>query len=42
VYGKSNNGGLFNPIFDEHIQSIGCVVIDPSKTKNIWYWRNMD
>jgi hypothetical protein len=30
-YGKSNDGGAFNPIFDEHIQSIGCVAIDPSK-----------
>jgi len=35
---KSNNGGAsFNPIFDEHIQSIGCVAIDPSKPdQNIW------
>jgi hypothetical protein len=38
VYGKSNDGGAsFNPIFDEHIQSIGCVAIDPSKPdQNIW------
>lgn len=35
---KSNDGGAsFNPIFDEHIQSIGCVAIDPSKPdQNIW------
>jgi photosystem II stability/assembly factor-like uncharacterized protein len=35
---KSNDGGAsFNPIFDENIQSIGCVAIDPSKPdQNIW------
>lgn len=35
---KSNDGGAsFNPIFDEHIQSIGCVAVDPSKPdQNIW------
>lgn len=35
---KSNDGGAsFNPIFDEHIQSIGCVTVDPSKPdQNIW------
>jgi len=35
---KSNDGGAsFKPIFDEHIQSIGCIAIDPSKPdQNIW------
>ena len=35
---KSNNGGAsFTPVFDEHIQSIGCIAIDPSKPdQNIW------
>ena len=35
---KSNNGGAsFTPIFDEHIQSIGCIAIDPSNPdRNIW------
>jgi photosystem II stability/assembly factor-like uncharacterized protein len=35
---KSNDGGAsFNAIFDENIQSIGCVAIDPSKPdQNIW------
>ncbi len=35
---KSGNGGAsFAPIFDEHIQSIGCIAIDPSKPdQNIW------
>jgi photosystem II stability/assembly factor-like uncharacterized protein len=35
---KSNDGGAsFNSIFDEHIQSIGCIAIDPSKPdQNIW------
>ncbi len=35
---KSNDGGAsFAPIFDEHIQSIGCIAIDPSKPdQNIW------
>ena len=35
---KSNNGGAsFTPVFDEHIQSIGCIAIDLSKPdQNIW------
>ncbi|TDE30578.1 hypothetical protein E0I61_06195 [Flavobacterium ranwuense] len=35
---KSYDGGAsFAPIFDGHIQSIGCVAIDPSKPdQNIW------
>ncbi|MES2811669.1 MAG: hypothetical protein V4670_04290 [Bacteroidota bacterium] len=35
---KSNDGGAsFKSVFDEHIQSIGCVTIDPSKPdQNIW------
>lgn len=35
---KSNDGGAsFNSVFDDHIQSIGCVAIDPSKPdQNIW------
>lgn len=35
---KSGNGGAsFAPIFDEHIQSIGCVALDPSNPdNNIW------
>lgn len=35
---KSNNGGAsFTSIFDEYIQSIGCISIDPSKPdQNIW------
>jgi photosystem II stability/assembly factor-like uncharacterized protein len=35
---KSGDGGAsFSPIFDEHIQSIGCIAIDPSKPdQNIW------
>ncbi len=35
---KSGNGGAsFAPIFDEHIQSIGCIAIDPNKPdQNIW------
>jgi len=35
---KSYDGGAsFAPIFDENIQSIGCVAIDPSKPdQNIW------
>ena len=33
---KSNNGGAtFNPIFDEHCQSIGAVEIDPSNPDNV-------
>ncbi len=35
---KSGNGGAsFAPIFDEHIQSIGCIAVDPNKPdQNIW------
>ncbi len=35
---KSNDGGAsFTSLFDDHIQSIGCVAIDPSKPdQNIW------
>ena len=35
---KSNDGGAsFKSIFDEHIQSIGCITVDPSKPdQNIW------
>jgi len=35
---KSTDGGVqFNPIFDKHIQSIGCVAVDPNEPdKNIW------
>ncbi len=35
---KSQDGGvMFNPIFDKHCQSIGCVAIDPvNPDKTIW------
>ena len=35
---KSNNGGAsYTSIFDDYIQSIGCIAIDPSKPdQNIW------
>ncbi|HEU4496680.1 MAG TPA: hypothetical protein VFR70_06480 [Flavobacterium sp.] len=35
---KSGDGGAsFTPVFDEHIQSIGCIAVDPSKPdQNIW------
>ena len=37
VWKSSDGGATFAPIFDEHIQSIGCVAIDPSKPdQNIW------
>jgi photosystem II stability/assembly factor-like uncharacterized protein len=37
VWKSVDGGASFNPIFDEHIQSIGCVAIDPSKPdQNIW------
>ena len=35
---KSNDGGAtFNPIFDEYIQSIGTVTLDPNDPDNIIY-----
>ena len=37
VWKSGNGGATFAPIFDEHIQSIGCITIDPSKPdQNIW------
>ncbi len=37
VWKSSDGGASFSPIFDEHIQSIGCVAVDPSKPdNNIW------
>ena len=37
VWKSIDGGASFSPIFDEHIQSIGCVAIDPSKPdQNIW------
>ena len=35
VWKSSNGGATFNPIFDEHCQSIGSVEIDPSNPDNI-------
>jgi photosystem II stability/assembly factor-like uncharacterized protein len=37
VWKSSDGGASFNPIFDEHIQSIGCIALDPNKPdQNIW------
>jgi photosystem II stability/assembly factor-like uncharacterized protein len=37
VWKSGDGGATFAPIFDEHIQSIGCIAIDPSKPdQNIW------
>lgn len=34
---KSKDGGVgFEPIFDEHNQSIGAIKIDPNKQQNVW------
>jgi len=34
---KSKDGGIgFEPIFDDHNQSIGAVTIDPNNPENIW------
>ena len=34
---KSTNGGTsFKPIFDKHIQSIGCITIDQNNPETIW------
>lgn len=33
---KSNDGGvMFNSIFDDYCQSIGCVTVDPNKPDNV-------
>jgi photosystem II stability/assembly factor-like uncharacterized protein len=37
VWKSSDGGASFAPIFDKHIQSIGCVTIDPNNPDNtIW------
>lgn len=37
VWKSADGGASFNPIFDEQIQSIGCIAVDPSKPdNNIW------
>jgi photosystem II stability/assembly factor-like uncharacterized protein len=36
VWRSRNGGATFDPIFDQHIQSIGAVRIDPSNSKTIW------
>ncbi len=34
---KSENGGMsFKSIFDEHIQSIGCLTVDPNDPETVW------
>lgn len=34
---KSEDGGInFSPIFDDHIQSIGSITVDPNNPKTIW------
>jgi hypothetical protein len=38
VYGNRNDAGTtFNPIFDDHSQSIGAVAIDPNDPDNVIY-----
>ena len=33
---KSNDGGvMFNPIFDDYCQSIGCIAVDPNQPDNV-------
>jgi len=34
---KSTDGGVtYKPVFDDHIQSIGAIKIDPSNTETVW------
>ncbi len=34
---KSTNGGVsFDPVFDDYVQSIGCVTVDPNDPKTVW------
>jgi photosystem II stability/assembly factor-like uncharacterized protein len=35
VWKSSNGGATYNPIFDEHCQSIGAVEVDPSNPENV-------
>lgn len=37
VWKSSDGGAMFNSVFDDHCQSIGCVAVDPSDPNNtIW------
>ena len=36
VWKSTDHGTTFKPVFDEHIQSIGAVTIDPSKPSTVW------
>jgi photosystem II stability/assembly factor-like uncharacterized protein len=36
VWRSRDDGTTFRPVFDEHIQSIGAVKIDPEKPNTIW------
>lgn len=35
VWKSADGGASFSPIFDKHIQSIGCVTIDPNNPDNV-------
>ena len=35
VWKSSDGGASFNPIFDKHIQSIGCVTVDPNNPDQV-------
>lgn len=36
VWRSTDGGTTFKPIFDEHIQSIGAIRIDPGNAKRVW------
>src|SRR5438105_14423701 len=36
VWKSTDDGTTFKPVFDEHIQSIGAIAIDPSNKEIVW------
>src|SRR5256714_14458696 len=36
VWKSTDDGTTFKPVFDEHIQSIGAIAIDPSNKETVW------
>jgi photosystem II stability/assembly factor-like uncharacterized protein len=36
VWRSTDGGNTFKPVFDEHVQSIGAIRIDPSNARTVW------
>jgi photosystem II stability/assembly factor-like uncharacterized protein len=36
VWRSKDGGTSFKPVFDDHVQSIGAIAVDPREPKNVW------